>query len=167
MNTVPFIKNNLSKTTRAFTLMEVVIVLAIMGVLITIISVASNRFQEQLKQTSAIQEELNHFYLIRSNLWLEMYTSDSIVSFDKTLIIYQPSRTISYAIESSSLQRKQDTGDWVDLKIPMLGLSQKQENQSTKVEFIFDWKGEPMNLHYFCTAGTKKQLDDFFEHYTR
>lgn len=158
---------HIKKTIAAFTILEVTIVLAIMSVMITIIAVSSNRFQEQVKQTSIIQEELNHFYSVRSNLWLEMYTSDSIQYEDNLIQIYQHERAISYTVLSSTLFRKQDLGEWINLKLPMIALNKVEVNHSNKIEFIFDWKGEPMKLHYFCSAGTKEKIDDFFTNYPR
>jgi type II secretory pathway pseudopilin PulG len=151
----------------SFTILEVTLVLAIMGVLVTIIAVASNRFQEQLKQTTIIQEELNHFYAIRSNLWTELYASDSVHVNQQILTIYQPKRNISYRIAADELERRENEGPWTNLKMPMVDINQTIENESKKIALIFDWKGEPMQLHYFCSTGTKEQIDHFFMNYKR
>lgn len=150
----------------AFTILEVVIVLSIMSVLITIIAVATNRFQEQLKQTSAIQESLNQFYAIRSELWYELYTSDSIHVEHKQAILYLPERTVSYKIEDDTLYQS-TTEDWRSLHIAMLDIQETKENETQKVTFTFDWKDEPMALSYYTQHGLKQKMDVFFENYKR
>lgn len=150
----------------AFTILEVVIVLSIMSVLITIIAVATNRFQEQLKQTSTIQESLNQFYAIRSELWYELYTSDSIHVEHKQATLYLPERTVSYKIEDDTLYQS-TTEDWRSLHIAMLDIQETKENETQKVTFTFDWKDEPMALSYYTQHGLKQKMDVFFENYKR
>lgn len=150
----------------AFTILEVVIVLSIMSVLITIIAVATNRFQEQLKQTSTIQESLNQFYAIRSELWYELYTSDSIHVENKQATLYLPKRTVSYKMEDDTLYQS-TTEDWRSLHLAMLGIHATKENETQKVTFTFDWKDEPMQLSYYSQHGLKQKMDVFFENYKR
>jgi type II secretory pathway pseudopilin PulG len=154
------------RSVAAFTILEVVIVLSIMSVLITIIAVASNRFQEQLKQTSVIQESLNRFYALRSELWYELYTSDSIVVASDQTHIYMPERIVSYKISDDTLyQFNQQT--WQSMHVAMLGITTQNENEAQKITFQFDWKDAPMELCYYSQNGLKQKMDDFFEHYTR
>lgn len=150
----------------AFTILEVVIVLSIMSVLITIIAVATNRFQEQLKQTSTIQESLNQFYAIRSELWYELYTSDSIHVENKQATLYLPKREVSYKIEDDTLYQSTNE-DWRSLHIAMLDIQETRENETQKVTFTFDWKDEPMELYYYTQHGLKQKMDVFFENYKR
>lgn len=150
----------------AFTILEVVIVLSIMSVLITIIAVATNRFQEQLKQTSTIQESLNQFYAIRSELWYELYTSDSIHVENKQATLYLPKRTVSYKMEDDTLYQSTNE-DWRSLHIAMLDIQETRENETQKVTFTFDWKDEPMELSYYTQHGLKQKMDVFFENYKR
>lgn len=154
------------RSVAAFTILEVVIVLSIMSVLITIIAVASNRFQEQLKQTSVIQESLNRFYAIRSALWYELYTSDSINVANNQATIFMPERIVYYKIEEDTLYRMhQET--WQNLHQPMLGIQATKENETQQVSFQFDWKDAPMELRYYSQNGLKQKMDNFFEHYKR
>lgn len=150
----------------AFTILEVVIVLSIMSVLITIIAVATNRFQEQLKQTSTIQQSLNQFYAIRSELWYELYTSDSIHVENKQATLYLPKREVSYKIEDDTLYQSTNE-DWRSLHIAMLDIQETRENETQKVTFTFDWKDEPMELSYYTQHGLKQKMDVFFENYKR
>lgn len=150
----------------AFTILEVVIVLSIMSVLITIIAVATNRFQEQLKQTSTIQQSLNQFYAIRSELWYELYTSDSIHVENNQATLYLPDREVSYKIEDDTLYQS-TTEDWRSLHLAMLGIHATKENETQKVTFTFDWKDEPMQLSYYSQHGLKQKMDVFFENYKR
>jgi len=90
----------------AFTLFEVTMVLAIMGILVSIIAITLNRFNEQLKNSTQVQAELNDWYLFRSNLWRELYQSDSLKLDKDILAIYNSSDSILYTIENDTLKRK-------------------------------------------------------------
>ena len=90
----------------SFTIFEVTVVLAILSVLITIVSVSINRFNEQMKITSTIQEELNTFYAFRSNLWHEFYRADSIQLNENEVHIYSKNHLICYKKQADFLVRK-------------------------------------------------------------
>ena len=104
-------KLNQNSLLNAFTIFEVTVVMAIMGVLISIISLSLNRFNEQLKTGNDIGIEMNHFRAIRSTMWREFYTSDSISMIDNELNLYIKSSTIKYKVEGDLLHRKTNA-DW-------------------------------------------------------
>ncbi|MDG1332923.1 MAG: hypothetical protein P8P74_11385, partial [Crocinitomicaceae bacterium] len=89
----------------AFTIFEVTVVLAIMGVLIGLIATSVNRFNEQLKMTGDINQELNEWFAFRSNLWSELYACDSIQSVDQELTLFAQNRVIKYKLEDEDVLR--------------------------------------------------------------
>ena len=99
---------------KAFSLFEVTVALAILSILLTIITVALNRFNEQIKLSSDVHQELNNFYIVRSNLWRELYESDSMFCSNDELKIFNKTQEIDYFIEDESLFRK--LGENIDRK---------------------------------------------------
>ena len=153
-------KNNIS----AFTIFEITIVLGLMSTIIAIIAVSYNRFNEQMKNSSVIHEELNTFFAFRSNLWNELYTSDSINYQNKQINIYTDNQLVEYKIEDELLERKAGK-EWVTTPFSMIELKEEEQNNDKIISFIFDWKGEPMKLHYFCKPELKHKIDHYFENF--
>lgn len=82
-----------------------------MGVLIGLIAVSVNRFNEQLKMTGDVNQELNEWFAFRSNLWSELYTCDSITTQEGELLMYINGKTIKYKLDEDKVMRS--TGfDW-------------------------------------------------------
>ena len=109
---------------------------------------------------------MNQFYAIRSELWYELYTSDSIHVENNQATLYLPDREVSYKIEDDTLYQS-NTEDWRSLHLAMLGIHATKENETQKVTFTFDWKDEPMELSYYTQHGLKQKMDVFFENYRR
>lgn len=146
----------------AFTLFEVTVVLAIMSILISIIAVSLNRFNEQLKHSSEIQGELNQWYQFRANLWRELYVSDSLILNNEILSVYNGKSNVQYKIEEELLYRKNENSDWLDTKIPAESITEKISDQKRFLEFSFIWKGDPLKLVYLCQESIKSQIDSYF-----
>lgn len=146
----------------ALTLFEIMIVLSIMGLLITIISLSLNRFNEQMKFTSEVQQELNRWYQFRSNLWKELYHADSLELNSGELSIYGNNNVVSYKVDEDSVYRK-GTEDWKSTGF--LAESIRMEEQSGDRLFAFDflWKGDVMTLSYLDHATPKMKIDRYFE----
>jgi type II secretory pathway pseudopilin PulG len=159
-------KYNLKSSVSAFTILEVVIVLSIMSVLITIVAISTNRFQEQLKETTKIQDELNQFYAIRSQLWYEFYTSDSIQTEPNYLHLFTGEESVSYFIEHDTLYRKKEE-QVKSLHIAMQGIESSLFEEQRKVALIFNWKDAPLRLEYVQPGGLKNKIDTYFEQYKR
>lgn len=148
----------------AFTLFEVMIVLAIMGVLITIISLSLNRFNEQLKVSSELQQELNVWYRFRANLWRELYQADSMRYDNHQLIIFDNQEIVSYKVEEDSLFRKNTVSDWTStgfstssIRHDILG------KKGNRYSIDFNWKGEILTLSFLDHESPKDKIDQYFE----
>ena len=155
---------NRKNSVSAFTIFEVTIVLGLMSAIISIIAISFNRFNEQLKSSSEIHAELNAFFAFRSNLWNELYTSDSIVYQSNQVIIYKNNKLVEYRIENDLLERKAES-DWVKTSFSMIGIQEEIKKDDQIISFIFDWKGESMKLHYFCKPDLKHKIDQYFENF--
>lgn len=147
----------------AFTLFEMTVVLAIMSILISIIAVSLNRFNEQLKQSSDLQGELNQWYQFRANLWRELYVSDSLVMDKEILSIYKGKIAVQYKVDEEILLRKIESTDWQSTNIPTETIKENLTNENRFLEFNFLWKGDPLKLTYLCQESSKNKIDTYFE----
>lgn len=157
-------QQNKKHSISAFTIFEVTIVLGLMSTIIAIIAVSINRFNEQMKTSSDIHQELNTFFAFRSNLWNELYTSDSIQYESKQIHIFKNGKPIEYRIEDDFLERKTEK-EWVTTPFEMLELKEEMIEDEKIIAFIFNWKDQPMKLHYFCKADLNKKMDHYFENF--
>lgn len=147
----------------AFTLFEITMVLAIMSVLITIITVSLNRFNEQLKLSTDVQGELNQWYQFRSNLWRELYQSDSLVLEDKVLHIFKEKERINYQVEEEILYRRKADSEWKSTEIAANAIKEQIKENKRFITFDFLWKGDTMKLTYLCDESLKYKMDSYFE----
>lgn len=153
----------------AFTIFEVTVVLAILGVLMTIISVALNRFNEQLKVNSEIHAELNQWMLVRANLWKEYYASDSLDFSNGEAIIYQKQRIIRYSSRDGLLLRNEFPkmggvpAEWKEMGVEIEGIREEVTEAGRYIIFSFPWKGDLMELRYYCNGDNRALVNEYFE----
>lgn len=145
----------------AFTIMEVTVVLAIMGVLIGLIATSINRFNEQLKMTSDLNQELNEWFAFRSNLWSELYDCDSIQSNKQELTLFAKQRIIKYKLEDEDVLRS-NGAEWQTTKAKAESIRLETESDHKTVIFDFKWKGEPMTMSYYFQPDVKNNINDYF-----
>ena len=145
----------------AFTIFEVTVVLAIMGVLIGLIASSVNRFNDQLKMTDDINQELNDWFAFRSNLWSELYACDSIQSNGNELLLFADQKIIKYRLDDEDLMRSSGN-DWMPTKTKAESIRLEKEEEHTTVIFDFKWKGELMTLSYYFQPAVNNKINDYF-----
>ncbi len=146
----------------AFTILEVTVVVAIMGILISIIATTLNRFNEQLKYSSDIHQELNEWFAFRANFWNELYQSDSIHFEQNVLHIFDGGIPTSYTLDDQSLLRKKEA-DWVDTKMKASTIAFPAQKGDHIVQIDFNWKGEVMPLEYYYRPEIRNQINTYFD----
>ncbi len=162
-------EGRIRKNIPAFTIFEVTVVLAILGVLMTIISVALNRFNEQLKVNAEIHAELNEWMLVRANLWKEYYGADSLGFSDGQAIIYQNHRIIQYRTSDGELQRLEQhvsgnsSDEWIGMGVASEGIREEVEEAERFIIFSFPWKDDVMEIRYYCTGNNRVVVNEYFE----
>lgn len=145
----------------AFTIFEVTVVLAIMGILITIIATSVNRFNEQLKMTGDVNQELNEWFAFRANLWSELYACDSITTEGGELLLFGKKRVVKYKLEEDKVMRS--TGfDWQETKTKAESIRLEEVDDKTTVIFDFKWKGDIMTLSYYFEPDVNDKINDYF-----
>jgi type II secretory pathway pseudopilin PulG len=145
----------------AFTIFEVTVVMAIMSVIISIISLSFNRFHEQLKVAQNISSELNEFRMIRSTLWKDFTSADSIRFASEELIVYRNTSAIKYQAIDERLHRDH-TGEWQDLNIGVESIYVDSTNGMQNYHINFLWKGEEMDWHFLDQPSLAMRINNHF-----
>jgi type II secretory pathway pseudopilin PulG len=145
----------------AFTIFEVTVVMAIMSVIITIISITFVRFHEQLKISQDISEELNNFRMVRSTLWKDFTTADSIAFDNEELKIYRDQMTIKYQAIDEKLHRNH-TGEWQNLQLDVESIYQDSLSGMKNYHINFLWKGEEMDWNFMDKPSLAVRINNHF-----
>jgi hypothetical protein len=136
--------------------------MAIMSVIIAIISISFNRFNEQFKIAQDISAELNQFRLVRSTLWKDFTTADSIAFNDDQIKIYKDNKLIQYQETDESLHRNH-TGDWQDLNVEVESVFVDSLLGLKKYHINFLWKGEEMDWSFLDKPSLAVQINTYFK----
>jgi hypothetical protein len=160
-------------TVQAFTILEITIVAAILSVLITIITVALNRFNEQLKVNQEIQKELTNWMLVRSNLWTEYYYADSIHLVENMFVFCQPHRNVYYKIDDEQLMRKEihlissieasSLEEWRGMNVLISSITKDTMKDQQSVVLAFPLKGEDMELRLPAQKNKADLVNTYYE----
>jgi hypothetical protein len=132
---------------KAFTILEVTIVMALMSLLIGIVFSAVNRFQEQLYRDQRVKGELSLFFVLRANLWQELDACDSVQHLDKTLTLFSDHRVISYKAEKEMLWRKEN-GAFEPVPACLKDYKYSNDDKGEQVTFLFQLEREEIQLRY-------------------
>ena len=146
----------------AFTIFEVTVVLAIMSVLITIISTSVNRFNEQLKVSTDVHTELNHWRSVRSVIWNDFYMADSIQCEMGELTLFTDGSAINYKVQDDYLHRK-TSNEWLNLNVEAESIYKEEKNEAVTFHMLFPWKGEPMDLSYHYQTAVDMKINNYFD----
>ncbi len=157
----------------SFTILEVTIVVAILSVLVTIITLTLNRFNEQLKINREIQQELNNWMLVRSNFWTEYHLSDSIDVVSQSLVFYQPHRSVFYRPEEERLVRKErsstvpasapDPDEWREMNVEISSIRKETAGEDEVIILSFPLKGEEMQLRFLKQKSKAGAVNHYYE----
>lgn len=157
----------------SFTILEVTIVVAILSILVTIITVTLNRFNEQLKINREIQQELNNWMLVRANFWTEYHLSDSIDVISQSLVFYQPHRSVFYRPEEERLVRKElnntvptgapGTDEWREMNVEISSIRKEISGENEVIILSFPLKGEEMQLRFLKQKSKAGTVNQYYE----
>jgi hypothetical protein len=142
----------------AFTILEALIVLALMSILTAFFFTTLNRLGDQMKNDVKIKSELNSWFLIRSNLYREFDEVDSVSTRKDNATLFFKNKTVNYSIKDQLLNREEN-GNVMNLAIEMNGIELTRENRTV---FHFNWKGEDMALGFSADKNLKDRINHYF-----
>ncbi len=133
-----------------------------MSVLIAIISNSVNRFNEQLKVSTDVHAELNHWRSVRSVIWSDFYHADSINFGNGELTMFEDGKEAAYKIIDDQLHRRSNA-DWFNLEVEAERIYQEEKNEEVVFHMLFPWKEVPMDLSYHYQTAIDGKVNAFFD----
>jgi competence protein ComGC len=146
---------------KAFTVLEILMVLAISGILITVLFNALNRFQQQSKVITELQDEMNNWYQFRSQMWSDFYSMDSLKINQQELTLYIDSTSINYSSQGDEFKRfEPNKSSSVAIELAEMKLTEAEGIR--QLVLLFNWKGEIMQVTYPVNTDRKRKIDEYF-----
>lgn len=158
---IPMSSNSSNHRIKSFTILEALVVIAMIGLLISIITSSLNNFSKQLKVTSDISDEITSFRLLRSTIWSDLYNSDSTYIVDETIYIKKNEEQISYSSTQGRLVRHSNNDvDEFNVFIDKIGITTKDENHFVSLNFILG--GQNIEMIYPLESNLKQRIQHYF-----
>ncbi len=146
----------------AFTIFEVTVVLAIMSIVVSMVAFSVQRLFHQMQVTEEIHAELNNFYKVRSMLWYDCATADSIVFQEQRFLAYSDGNPVLYHVDEDVLYRNQSGVDQ-ELNIEIRSIEKQEVEQGSEIVLSFDWKGEPLEWRFFNRPDVADGINQYFD----
>lgn len=150
---------------KAFTIMEVSIVLVLVGIITTIIFKGVVMFNEQLVNDSKMKQEISEFYIFRANLYTELLNCDKFIK-DDSGIKFLGKQEVKYSKENDGLLREKQ-GQEKLFKYEVNELNIKQVNQDSIFYLNIDWKEGEMEFSFPLKQNTASQINNYFSNFDR
>jgi hypothetical protein len=144
----------------AFSVLEITLVLALLGILSALFFGAINRFQATMHNDISIKSELNSFFQFRSNLWRELDQADSIKITNKELNLFLQNKIVIYSQDGSTSQLKWSCNEAeriFDLEVNAINIVNEKQ-------LVFDliWKEQSLKLHYPIKQNKTDKINQYF-----
>lgn len=149
----------------AFSIMEVLIVLALSGIIISLVAFAINRLNEQIAKNMNLQNELIQIQTIRTIVFNDFHQSDSIHFIDGKVTFWKMEGRIEYKhIQPHILNRQFIKGQNgvlqnVSYKQECIGINKTEEN----INFEFLLKGDIISVTIPLSKDLSTEVNNFFE----
>lgn len=148
---------------KAFTILELLIVIAITGILVSFFYTSLNRFNEYMYRKVHESETTNTFHLFRSNLWQEIFTSDSIHIYTNQFVLYHSQDSIVYRKNDQEQIERFKAGKEVNIFALEFESAKTQIIQDESfLNFTFVYEGEKMNILAPCYPVVQNTINTYF-----
>lgn len=152
------------KNIPSFTIYEVLVSISIMSLVIGIVNSITNKFQNQLFVSSEINQQLNKFLIVRSNLWHELYLSDSVRLTKDTLKIYSTQKNCKYYIDNQELTRETfgSSNQITKTKLKALRIFSTMKANASTYFIVFQLGGHVIPFQFSNGIELKTTIDNFY-----
>ena len=120
------------------------------------------RLFNQMQVTEELHAELNNFYQVRSTLWYDCTTADSVIFKNNQILSYKQGNPIVYFLEDEVFYRSQQ-GVEQQLKVAVTRLSSNALEDGEEIVITFDWKGESMDWRFFNRPDLSESVNQYFD----
>lgn len=135
-----------------------------MSILISLTNSLFNKFQNQIVVSSKINQDINEFNIIRSNLREEFYLSDSILFIEDTIQLFKKGNVIKYYSKQNNLYRGMNRREIKcnNSSIKLLRIFRFKKNLTSFYVMIFQFGGGAIVLQLSNVGELKKNIDNHY-----
>jgi len=146
----------------AFTVLEIVLVMALTGVLISILFAVLQRFNAAVSNEVKIKSELNSFFMMRSTIWKDLDHMDSLqVESKNQVVLFNGKERIVYKTIDGGCERIIANGNY-SFPITLNEISCSKSNGVNKVHLSFEWKDRVFEISYPILKSPSESINNYF-----
>ena len=159
-------KSNSRYIIKGFTILEVVVVIAILGIIVTIVSRSLNRFGDQIQIGLSYTEELSKFQSTRSTIWSFIHDSDSVNIESSVVSFYKNGEVHSFTSQNAILHKKVG-GNWVSQLVGCEEISVNTKHERTYVTIPLLLNEKVANVVFMKDKDIAGKINSFYNSYGR
>lgn len=146
---------------QAFSILELAVVLSLTGLFISIFFLSVNSFNRSMQQEIVIKNELNNFFLFRSNFWQDMEKSDSFRLQKDHLTCFSGSDSIIYNKIDEHLSRSHKNHQ-TSFELIAHSIEKTMLNGHEVIVFNLEWKNRLFSLKYPFQKQNRNEINAYF-----
>jgi hypothetical protein len=146
---------------KAFSILELAIVLSLTGLFISLFFLSVNSFNKSLQQEILIKNELNGFFQFRATFWQDMEKTDSFNLAKDRLTCFRDNDSIVYGITDEKLSRSSKNHQAL-LDINALSIEKTNMGSHEMISFNLEWKNTPFSLKYPLQKQNINSINNYF-----
>lgn len=155
-----------NKHIKAFTILEVVISLAIMSIIIAMVYVIFTLLSKQLYQYSDQTEQVNNYNQLHTVLTRDMHNANSIRFIDNTLLLLVNNDSLKYTYSNQRLMRTYlESNDTFLIPIKTFKMTEEAtvlQNKKKVLEVTYSVFNQDILAVYFKDLGVSNQINKLF-----
>jgi Tfp pilus assembly protein FimT len=149
---------------KAFSTMELLVVLAITGLLVSFFYTSMNNFQRYLQSKSDSASQTSRFMVFKSNLRQEFFLADSIQLFSNQLRIFLENDSVCYSPNSENqIIRKTKNQEKLFDAVHFESIESYQIQDVSFVRFTFEYNGQVMEMVTPKYPAISQEVNAFFK----
>lgn len=146
----------------AFTVLEIVLVMALTGVLISILFSVLQRFNAAVSNEVKIKSELNAFFMMRSTIWKDLDLMDSLqVESKNEVVLFKENERIVYKAIENGCERMVSNGTYT-FPITLNEVTYLKNSGINKLQLSFEWKGRNLTISYPLRKSPAEAINNYF-----
>jgi len=150
------------KRLKAFTVLEIVLVMALTSIFLSILFSVLQRFNVAVSNEVKIKSELNAFFMMRSAIWKDLDQMDSLrMKAKNELTIYHGTNEISYKSIDNGFERSVANGSH-SFPIALSEINTSKKKGVEKLELIFEWKNRFVTMSYPLPHSHGETINNYF-----
>ena len=148
-------------TIKAFSILELAIVLSLTGLFISLFFLSVNSFNKSLQQEILIKNELNGFFQFRATFWQDMEKTDSFNLSKDRLTCFRDKDSMVYEIIDEKLSRSSKNHQTL-LELNALSIEKTSLGRHEMITFNLEWKNTQFSLKYPLQKQNINSINNYF-----